>query len=102
MEDTINWFPSEERLSLIKKLNENQCELPSNFELIYEIHEKSKIKELSSNERLRIFSESKEGWKELYPDFRRMSDIMEKFKTNRCWTSKKDFPNKISSVYLSP
>ena len=82
MEDTINWFPSEERLSLIKKLNENQCELPSNFELIYEIHEKSKIKELSSNERLRIFSESKEGWKELYPDFRRMSDIMEKFKTN--------------------
>jgi hypothetical protein len=84
-DDTIEWFkkqPNPSDPNLITKLKDTKVELPSIFETIYEIMEKSKIEKLPTNERSRIFTESKEGWKELYSDFGRISNIMEYYKTN--------------------
>lgn len=84
-EDTIKWFqePSNQRdPNLISKLKDAQSELPSFFETIYGIKELYKIEKLPTNERQRIFDESKEAWRLHYPDFKRISDIMENYKTN--------------------
>lgn len=80
--ETIFWFKEEERESLIKILNEGKNKLPTTFETIYEIKEKFKIEKLPNNEQLRIFNESKAGWNELYPDFKRITTVMECFNTN--------------------
>lgn len=82
IEDTHDWFQNQNKYDLISNLKNENCKLPSIFETIYEINEKYKIEKLPSNERLRIFNESKDGWKEFYPDFGRISNIMEYYKTN--------------------
>ncbi len=84
-EDTNTWFQnsaSHKNLDLISMLNNAQSELPSIFKTIYEIKEKSIIEKLPTDERQKIFDESKEAWRLHYPDFKRISDIMENFKTN--------------------
>jgi len=52
------------------------------FETIYEIKEQSVIKELPINEKQRIFDDYKEAWCLDYPEFKRISDLMENYKTN--------------------
>lgn len=84
-EDTNEWFqkPSNQSdANLISKLKDVKAELPSFFETIYEIKEKFKIEKLPKDERQRIFDESKEAWCLHYPDFKRISEIMDNFKTN--------------------
>jgi predicted GIY-YIG superfamily endonuclease len=84
-EDTVNWFnnaPSHIKLDLISNLKDEQCELPSMFKTIYEIMEKSIIEKLPRDERQRIFEENKDAWRLHYPDFKRISDLMENYRTN--------------------
>jgi predicted GIY-YIG superfamily endonuclease len=84
-EETISWYQKPGNLSgpnLAVKLKDIKAELPSNFETIYGIMEDSVIEKLPSNEAKRIFNEYKEAWCELYPDFKRISDLMEIYKTN--------------------
>jgi len=84
-EDTIQWFrePSTQTdLNLIDKLNDTREDLPPFFTTIYGIMEKARIRNLSGNDRLRIFDEFKEGWCGRYNEFRRIADIMEDFRTN--------------------
>ncbi len=85
IEKTIAWFqkpgnPSD--TNLITKLKDTKEELPSIFKSIYDIMEDSVIKELPSSEGSRIFSEYKKAWCELYPDFKRITDLMENYRTN--------------------
>lgn len=84
-ENTITWFQkptNQTDQNLISKLKDSKVELPAFFETIYEIKEKSVIKELPSNERQRIFDNSKESWCLHYHEFKRISDLMENYKTN--------------------
>ncbi len=84
-EVTITWFQessNQRDQNLIAKLKDIKEELPSIFKTIYEIKEKSIIEKLPNNEKQRIFEEYKEAWRLRYPDFKRISDIMENFKTN--------------------
>jgi predicted GIY-YIG superfamily endonuclease len=84
-EDTNQWFQKPSNLSdtdLISKLQDSKAELPKYFESIYEIMEKSIIEKLPNNERQRIFDDSKEAWCLRYPEFKRISDLMENYKTN--------------------
>lgn len=85
IEATINWFQnssSHKNLNLIPDLKNANCELPSIFETIYEIKEKSIIEKLPRDERQRIFDDSKEAWCLYYPDFKNISEIMLKFKSD--------------------
>ncbi len=84
-EDTIAWFKKSTNLkdqNLIANLKDTKEELPSIFETIYEIMEESVIKKMSSNERQRIFDDSKDAWCLHYPEFKRISDIIQNYKTN--------------------
>ena len=84
-EDTNEWFQKPSNQSdpnLISKLKDINAELPSFFETIYEIKEKNKIENLPKDERQRIFDESKEAWCLHYPEFKRISEIMSKFKSD--------------------
>ncbi len=85
-ESTIQWFQKSTNVkdtNLIAKLKDVEGELPSNFKTIYEIMEGSVIKKLPNNERQRIFDDSKEAWCLHYPDFKRISDLMQNYKTNQ-------------------
>ena len=75
----IKELPAEERISLFSKLREDNGKTPK---IIFEIFQEWGIKELPTEERLWYFNKSKEEWNKLYPDFKRISDIMENFKTN--------------------
>lgn len=82
---TIEWFKKPNNvtdLNLLSKLNDTNAELPSHFKFIYELLEESVIKELPSNERQRLFNDSKDVWCKLHPEFKRISDLMENYKTN--------------------
>lgn len=86
-EKTINWFrgPPLTKVNdpnIRQKLESENEELPSIFGTIYEIIEKSKIKDLPDNERQRIFDESKDFWRLHYPDFKLISDLINDFQTN--------------------
>ncbi len=83
-ESTIEWFQKPTNVTdtnLTAKLKDAKEELPSNFKTIYEIMEGSVIKKLPSNERQRIFDDSKEAWCLHYPEFKRISDLMQNYKT---------------------
>jgi len=73
---------NEEALNVLYKMKEEQGELPSDFETLYEILEDARIKKLPKDERFRLFLKSKEVWSEQYPDFKRISDVMENFRTD--------------------
>jgi len=84
-EDTNQWFQKPSNLNdpnLIAKLQDTVAELPKYFESVYEINEKYLIEKLPINERQRIFDESKEAWRLHFPDFKRISEIMLKFKSD--------------------
>ena len=84
-EDTIAWFkkpPNIEDQNMIANLKDTKEELPSLFKTIYEIMEESVIKKMPSNERQRIFDDSKDAWCLHYPEFKRISDIIQNYKTN--------------------
>ena len=84
-DDTIEWYQKSSNLSdpnVISKLQDPKAELPKYFESTYEIKEKFKIEKLPNNERQRIFDESKEAWRLHYPEFKRISEIMLKFKSD--------------------
>jgi len=83
--ETIKWFQEPSKQSdpdLISKLKNAQSVLPSIFETIYGIKEKSIIEKLPREERQRIFDDSKEAWCKHHPEFRRISEIIEKFESN--------------------
>lgn len=84
-EDTNQWYQKPHNLSdpnLIAKLQDTEAELPKYFESTYEMKEQYLIEKLPNNERQRIFDESKEAWRIHYPDFKRISEIMLKFKSD--------------------
>jgi hypothetical protein len=83
--DTNEWFQKSTNQiepNLFYKLKDPKSELPSFFETIYGIMEKSIIEKLPKNERQRIFDESKEEWCIHYPDFNKISEIMSEFNRN--------------------
>jgi len=75
-------LPNEESLVILNKIKEEKGELPPDLKILYEIREASRIKNLPPEERFRIFLNSKEEWCEHYPDFKRISDVMQNFKTD--------------------
>jgi hypothetical protein len=86
-ENTINWFrgPPITKVNdpnIRQKIESDNEELPSIFGTIYEIIEKSIIKDLPDYERQRIFDESKDFWRLQYPDFKLISDVINEFQTN--------------------
>lgn len=84
-DETIEWFTDLSNVNdpdLISKIKDAKAELPSIFSTIYEIKEKSIIEKLSSSERQRIFNESKIAWCNHYPEFKRISSLMENYQTN--------------------
>lgn len=83
--ETIEWFQkstNQKEPNLISKLKDPKAEIPSVFEVIYGIKEKSIIEKLPINERLRIFEESKKEWCIRFPDFNKISEIMSEFNKN--------------------
>jgi hypothetical protein len=84
-EDTIQWFQSIKKdLHVIDKLNDTREELPSSpsFSIIYDVMERKRTGDLSADEKRRLFNDFKKGWCEHSPDFRKIADIMEDFRTN--------------------
>ena len=84
-EKIIAWFQkpgNSNDPNLISKLKNTNTELPSIFKTIYDIMEESVIKELPRNEASRIFREYKKAWCELYPEFQRITELMENYRTN--------------------
>jgi predicted GIY-YIG superfamily endonuclease len=82
---TISWFhdsSAQNDPNIISKLESSNEELPLIFETIYRIQEESVIKNLPLNERQRIFDESKQFWCKKFPDFKRICEVMQNFKTN--------------------
>ena len=83
--NTIEWFQKghyQREENLISKLKDPIEVLPSMFKSIYEIKEKYLIKELPANERQRIFDDFKEAWCLHYPEFQRISTLMQNYHTN--------------------
>ncbi len=83
--ETIAWFQKPTNQTdhdVISKLKDPTGELPSFFDTIYEIQEKSVIKNLTRTESQRIFDELKGSWCLHFPEFKRISDLMENYKTN--------------------
>lgn len=83
-DETIAWYqkPPKPDHDVISKLKDSKCTLPSSFDTIYEIQEKKVIKNLTRTERERIFNELKASWCFYLPQFKRISDLMENYKTN--------------------
>jgi predicted GIY-YIG superfamily endonuclease len=81
-ESRIRKLPPEESLAALIKLKEDKSQLSSISLKIYEKLEEERVAKLPYEERLRIFNKYKEDWCVVYPDFKRISDIMEDFKTN--------------------
>ena len=82
---TIEWFQKPTKVAdenVIAKLKDSIEVLPSNFKTIYEIMESSVINKLPSKERQRIFDDNKETWCLHYPEFKRISDLMQEYRTN--------------------
>lgn len=67
---------------VLSKLEDPSGRLPSFFERMYGIHEESVFKKLPSSERQRIFDDNKRSWCLHYPEFKRISDLMEVYRTN--------------------
>lgn len=91
-------------IDLINLISQNNFKVPSFVNTLYETGEgsiisklppskweeshhklydlRNKIRKENKIEKQRIFDDSKEVWCKLYPDFKRISDIMENYKTN--------------------
>lgn len=84
-DETIEWFKKPSNITdtnLFEKLKNEDQELPPRFKEIYEIKERSILEKLSNNERQRIFNDYKEEWYRLFPDFKRIVDVIESYLTN--------------------
>ena len=72
----------DDRLGILSKLKEN-FQLPPDLETLYEILEEERYRKLPNIEREEEFKKLKEKWCNEFPDFRRISDLMQNFKTNQ-------------------
>ncbi len=73
----------DDRLAFLKQLKTQKIELPADLEILYEILEQNRINELPRDERLRIFNQQKEEWCKEYPDFKKISELVESFNSNQ-------------------
>ena len=73
----------DDRLGFLKQLKAQNIELPKDLEILFEILEENRIKKLPRDEQLRTFNEQKEKWCEDYPNFRRITELMESFNLNQ-------------------
>lgn len=78
--EIIRLYDDSRDRSLLSNLEDTEEKLPSFFEAIDEAIED--VMKLPSNERQRIFDKDKEYWCLHYPDFKRISDLMEAFRAN--------------------
>lgn len=84
-EQTIEWFKGSHNQAdhnILSKLGDPAGSLPSIFETIYRIKEEAVIRKLASSERRRIFDAYKRSWCVSHPEFKRITDIMEAYRTN--------------------
>ncbi len=72
----------DDKLGFLKQLKQENYELPSDLEWLYEKLEAERVRKLPKEERLKLFNETKLKWCEKHPDFKEISQIMSLYKTS--------------------
>lgn len=71
-------LPKEERLDALNRIKKETGAIPPEFSEIYKVLERLKDSQLKAEQ----FDIKKANWCELYPDFKKISEIMNDFRTN--------------------
>lgn len=72
----------DDKLGFLKKLKSQNIELPLDLEMLHDILEKDRIKNLPIDERIKLFNKQKEKWSKEHSNFRRLTELMKKFSSN--------------------